>query len=241
MLFNEQAKKSAQLKKLIDLGVIDTVFDPFAGQFWPPRYFDWFTKLKDLPRYRKDAQTFDVWPDAKTTRWQEHSFTTIDHHFPAQYWAVELARFPVPTGSIGFVKWVEQVVNDVDGNYYPTNVFYWGSPQFVLADVDNLRWYLRLTMFDGTQPARYQVFNAAAIPSHALPGVPYSDLPVIDALWYPAHAKKDLKLIVPGGWQLRFFLISPPTTTYQWQVSGKLSGYIQSTFQNAAVINAREL
>lgn len=229
------------LDRLIKLGAIDTKFDPFPGQYWPPKYWDWFATVKNWPAHRQNKDSWDLWPAAKSARWQEHRFAPITQDPVTDYWAVELARFAVPSGSVGFLRWIEQVVNDAGGNYYPSNVFYWGSPQFVLPDVDGLRWYLRLEMFNGTQPPRFEIYNAAPIPSHALPGVPYSDLPVIDGLWYPAHRKDNLKLIVPGGWQLRFFMIGPPCDDYQWQVSGKLSGNLQTTFQLAAIDNARGL
>jgi hypothetical protein len=163
------------------------------------------------------------------------------HTTVADYWAVELARFVVPQGQIGYVKYIEQVVNDIQGNYYPTNVAYWGSPSFVLSDVDNLRWYLKLSFYPGFYPPRWQMFSTIPIPPHILPGQPYPDLPQIDALWYPAHNCKSLKLLVPGAMMLRFYLLSPPLTFYQWEVSGKLSGWTQSTYQQSAIVNAREI
>jgi hypothetical protein len=154
----------------------------------------------------------------------------------------ELARFPVPKGQVGYVTNIDQVVSDINGNYYPSNQEYWGSPTFIFADVLNLRWYLTLDYYDGSDPGRFNVASAAPFGPEILPGVPYTDMFEIDALWYPVHANHPkMKLIVPGQRMLRFFFYTAPTTVYHWEARGRLSGYTQSTYSAEAMANARRL
>jgi len=234
-------KASGFLSHLIKGGFIDTTLRPFDERSSRHRYMKWFRTLAQAKRVVGNEQTYELWQAPQSARWQESHLTAQTCVPSDEYWAVELAQFAVPEGQIGFVRYLEQVVTDTSGSYYPTNVVYWGSPHFVITDVANLRWYLTLSYFDGQLPARHVFNGAAAIPAHSLPGQPYTDLFEIDGPWYPAHNNKRLKLPVPGGRVLRFFLITPPTTHYQWIVEGKLSGYTQSTYQLTAMRNAREV
>lgn len=238
MITQEQAR-SRVLRAAIRDNVVDTDIHPFGDAF--------VTNLMGYTRDRRGAHLqnpneFEPWQHPKSQRWQESSFAAATHATTTEHFAVEVARFLVPKGSVGFVRYIEQVLNDANGNYYPTNQEYWGSPQFVLSDVDNCRWYLKLDYFDGATPAiPFTLSTAAAFSAASLPGAPYSDLPIIDATWYPANNDKEIKLIVPGQRMLRFFFYSPPTTLYQWQVRGKLSGWVQSSYSCSAARNARRI
>lgn len=227
------------LSDLIYQNVIDTEFSPLDERRHYLKYFSWFRSVREKKHVHGNHTQYHLWTAAQSQRWQESHLSPQTQPDMANYWAIELAQFAVPQGHVGFVRKIEQVVNDVNGSYYPTNVSFWGSPTFVDPDVDNLRWYLTISPYYGAYPARVNFSSAGAIPVHWLPGAPYADLYEIDALWYPAHNSKHLKLIVPGKHVLRFFLLTPPTVTYQWQVSGKLSGNTQSTYQICAVQNAR--
>ena len=238
---SREQQSSNFLSDLINGGFVDTALSPFDERVSSIKYFDWFRKIKYIKRDWGDQETYELWQAPQSQRWQESHLTPQIHSPSTVWWAIELARFAVPEGQIGFLRRIEQVVNDDQGSYFPTNVAYWGSPQFVFPDVDNLRWYFTLSYFNGTLPPRYNLFSAVPIPAHALPGAPYTDLPEIDGLWYPAHGSHDFKLIVPGGRILRFFMLTPPCVEYTWQVSGKLSGYTQSTYQLASLRNAREI
>lgn len=229
------------LQRFTKHGIIDPVLAPFDERLITLGYLKWFRNLHKQNRNRHEPQTFDLHTAAQSQRFQAHRFPVAIHATTTSYWAIECARFAVPDGEIGYVTGIEQAVHDVSGSYYPTNVVYWGSPDSVLPDVYNLRWYLTTSYFDGTLPPRYQLFSATAIPFHGLPGSPYPDLPMIDALWYPAHNNRKLKFLVPGGRMLRLYMVSPPLSTYQWVVSARLSGYTQSTYQLAAIRNAREI
>lgn len=230
------------LTAMIDGGIVNTPFKPLDERIEYTKYFEWFLALAPRKQIWTDPNQFHLSTAAQSLRWQVSHFPAQTHpSFATNYWAVELAHFAVPDGQIGFVKTIEQVVNDVDGNYYPTNVSFWGSPQFVDPDVDNLRWYLTLSEYYGWYPPQFALSTVAPIPVHALPGHPYPDLPEIDGIWYPAHAQRPLNLLVPGRHVLRLFMISPPTVNFQWQVSGRLSGYTQSSYNDCAVRNARDL
>ena len=238
-MITQEQERSRILRAAVCGGIVDTDIYPFGDAF--------VTNLLDYTRSRRGAHLqnpnqFELWQHPKSQRWQESVFPPATHANVAEYFAVEVARFVVPKGSVGFIRYLEQVLNDAAGNYYPSNQEYWGSPRFILPDVDNCRWFLRLDYFDGQTPATpFTLSAAAAFSSASLPGMPFSDLSSIDALWYPANNSKELKLIVPGQRMLRFFFYSPPTTHFQWEVRGKLSGYTQSTYSCSAAKNARRI
>lgn len=229
------------LSTMINGGFVDTAFKPFDSRNNYVKYFEWFSCVGDKKRAWQNPNYFDLWTASQSQRWQESHLAPVTQPDIDNYWGAELAQFAVPHGQVGFVRSIEQVVNDINGDFYPTNVSYWGSPHFVDPDVSNLRWYFNISYFDGALPARYNLNSAVAIPAHALPGHPYPDLSSLDGLWYPAHNTKKMKLIVPGGHVLRFFVISPPTIYYQWTISGKISGNTQSTYSDCAITNSREI
>lgn len=220
--------------------VVDTVLAPFDGYTIPRSMFEWVVNQQGADP--QNPNTFDLLQHPKSRRYQESILSAAEQPDMAEYWAVELARIVVPKGQIGFLTSIEQVLNDVDGNYYPTNVIYWGSPNYQLTDVDNCRWYLKLDYFDGLVPPRFNLTQAAPVMTSArLPGWGYTELAEIPGIWYPAHNANSskLKLIIPGQRMLRFYFLTPPTNTYRWQASGRLRGYTQSTFSREAGANAR--
>lgn len=230
---------SQMMRDAAQAGVIDTVWEAVWGDaLTPPSVFAWVLEQRDLERFQ-NPHRFELLEHPYSQRYQESIFPSAVHTAPADYWAVELARVVVPKGCVGFLTGIDQVLNDVDGSYYPSNVHYWGSPTFVFGEVDDCRWYLRLDSFDGFQPPRWALSSTVPIPTDLLPGWPYTELYEIPALWYPAGNSAGLKLIVPGRHMLRFYFVTPPQTLYQWQVTGRLRAYIQSTFNPEAAANAR--
>jgi hypothetical protein len=226
------------MRNAVKSGIVDTVLYPFGDPFVPSL----MTWAESQHIEGASPQTFEAHENPHSQRWQESIYPGIAMAQSDQYWALEIARFMVPMGSVGYVRFLDQVLNDAAGNIFPSNQFYWGSPTFVHPDVDNCRWYLTLDFFDGTQPGRFQLTSAAPFTSSSLPGMPYPDLHEIPGLWYPAHAPRDmLKLIVPGNRMLRFFFFTPPVTNYRWVGSGRLAGYTQSTYNREATENARYL
>jgi len=188
----------------IDLKVFDYATDNFKPQKFP----------------QKDSQFAP-----ETQRYQEHHFDVYNLPGNAQR-LVELARIIVPRGDVGYLKSIEQFVADQDGGFFPTGSEYWGVPYQNDPDVLNLRWYLRLSNFEGEQPARF--VGGASI--YNLPGWAFPDLPEIDYLWYPAHCVQKMpNMVIPGGTMLRFFILSLGSTVWQWRVMGRLRAVVQSS------------
>jgi hypothetical protein len=224
------------LQEAVHQGVIDTVMTEWPGAMIPAEMFHWVVDQQSREPFNPNQN--ELYQHPVSQRHQESVFDVQTQPDITEYWAVELARIYVPEGVIGYLVGIDQVLNDVQGNYYPSNVTYWGSPHFVIPDVDNCRWYLRLDYFNGQQPARFNLSSAAPIPTDRLPGFPYSELHEIPGLWYPAHQDHPLKLLIPGQHMLRFYFVSPPTTIYQWQTMGRLRAYTQTTYSRAAQFNA---
>lgn len=187
----------------------------------------------------RNPDTYELAAHPRTKRHQEQSFPPYLQPDVADYWAIELARFTVPKGQVGFINTLEQVLFDSEGSYYPTNSSYWGNPHNLISDVDNLLWYLQIEYFDGTLPPRFNSSLTTPITRASLPGGPYGELDHIDGLWYAAQSPKtDVNLIVPGHRMVRFFMISPPTDTYRWYAGGRLRGYTQTTYSAFSAENA---
>jgi hypothetical protein len=205
----------------------------------PPDMFELF--LNQDPVIEKNPSTLELlqYPDA--LRYVEHTYPAEIHETVTDYWCVELARIAVPWGHVGYLRKIDQVLNDATGNYFPSNVAYWGSPIFVDSDVDNCRWWLTIEPFNGVMPVRFELSNTTPFGIGRLPGKPYSELHEIDALWYPAGCQKTFDLIIPQQSLLRFYFYSPPTTTWQWQARGRLSASRQSTYGKCASHNTRDL
>lgn len=230
-------ESSNVMRNAVSHGVVDTVIHQLSPRSIPAPMFEWVVNERAIEP--QNPNTFELQEHPKSLRYHESVMDVATQTDIGEYYAVELAQFPVPKGRIGFIETIEQVLNDVDGNYYPSNVNFWGSPNFVIPDVDDCRWYLNLDYYDGTLPTRYALSSASAISSTSLPGYPYTELHEIKSLWFPAHNKKHFKLLVPGQRVLRFFFLTPPTAIYRWQAMGKLRGYTQSTYSKEAALNAR--
>lgn len=230
-------ESSIAMRNAVQNGVVDTMIEPF-GNPMIAALLNWVDRRPATEQ--QNPHTFELWQSPQSQRWQENVLGLVEQPDMANWYAAELARFVVPKGQAGFVRVLDQVLNDVDGNYYPSNREYWGSPHFVTSDVDNCRWYLTLDFFDGLQPPPFTYVSAVPFASDILPGEPYPDLHEIPGLWYPAQGPRDaLKLICPGNRMLRLFFFTPPTDVFRWQALGRLAGYLQSTYNRDAEQNAR--
>lgn len=230
-------QSSIAMSNAVKNGVIDTVLHPFGNPFIAA-----LLKRADEEKAiePQNPQTFEAYENPKSQRWQESVFDPIGQG--PSFFAVELARFTVPKGQVGFVRFLDQILVDSTGSYYPTNREYWGSPHFVDPDVDNCRWYLTLSYFDGTLPPRFLLASPTIFGSDSLPGEPYPDLHEVPNMFYPVHAPRDnMKLIVPGNRMLRFYFYTPGTQNYSWLAQGRLAGFTQSTYNDEATENARVL
>lgn len=230
-------ESSIAMNNAVKNGVIDTMLDPFGNVFLPA-LMDWAARENAVNT--QDPQNFETFENPVSQRWQESVFEPLAQG-PA-FFAVELARFTVPKGQIGYVLFLDQILTDSTGSFYPTNQQYWGSPHFVDPDVDNCRWYLTLDYFNGQLPPRFLLTSPTIFGSNILPGEPYPDLHEVPNMFYPVHAPRDnMKLIVPGNRMLRFFFYSPSTQNYNWLAQGRLAGFTQSTYHAEATRNARIL
>jgi len=225
------------LRAAVQNGVVDTIMHPFSAPL-TGALLAYISKAQK--EHRQDPNAFEAYQHPRSTSFQSNSLAAFVPPSDA-YQALEVARFVVPKGQVGYIEYIEQDVSDEDGSYYPTNQAYWGSPTSTLADVDGIRWWLKLDFYDGLEPARFARADNIPFGSELAPGMPYSEMHEIDALWYPAHLSKKLKLIVPGQRMLRLYYYSPPLITYTWKIRARLSGYTQSTYCPEAIANARFL
>jgi len=233
-----QEESSLVLSNAVKNGVVDTVLHPFQD-------IAVRALLKDTAqrrsRYEQNPNSFELYAHPKSTRWQVSTLPPRTHPDLSRPACIEVARFVVPDGQIGFVQYIEQSVHDYQGRYYPTNQDYWGSPGFVIDDVANIRWWLKLDFYNGVLPDQFFYNQNTNFGSEVAPGVPYQDMSTIDALWYPAHLCNPIKLMVPGNRMLRMFYYSPALSEYGWVVHGRLSGYVQSTYSDESMENSRRL
>lgn len=176
---------------------------------------------------------------APTNRMVESIQAPIDLD-STEYHLIEIGRIGVPSGSIGYLKTIEQVIQDSRSGFFPTASEFWGVPYQLDADLDLCHWYFRLSPFDGTLPARIQISQAAIFDQRAsLPGRPFDVLADWSGVWYPPHCGQNKlpNIVVPGGYCLRWFVSVSPTAIWSWQVGGRMRAQIQSATSKAAVSN----
>lgn len=238
MSMTQSTEATIVLSAAIRNGVVDTVLHPFSSPLITALMRDTKAKRKD---HIQNPNTFSPYEHPRSTSFQVNSLPAVTPETKSNYNCAEVARFVVPWGHVGFIEYIEQVLNDVDGNYYPTNMEYWGSPQAVLAEVENIRWWLKVDYFNGALPTQFVYTDPAVFGAEVAPGMPYSDMAEVDSIWYPAHNNKRLKLMIPGGRMLRFYYYSPPLIDFEWKVRGRLTGYTQSIFSTESMVNARRL
>jgi len=165
----------------------------------------------------------------QTKIYKEHCFPVARQPEESPSWLIELAQWPVPWGSIGFLKDLNQVLYD-------------GSEliEEVIPPIAGMLWTIRLEPFYGRLPNRIN-FSPAVLGQ--LPGS-RTDLPDWDYQWFRGqNTETPLHLVVQGGTLLRFFFFTPavPGAEYRWRVLGRLRGFYQSLTENhSAVENARE-
>lgn len=121
-------------------------------------------------------------------------------------WMVELARYPVPDGSIGLIKGFEQYAEQ-DGTVLTLSPT-WGDP----FPVPDIVWYFRLSDYRTLGNAWINVSGPSAVRDY-LPGSPYSDLAATPGLWFPAGSTSaaNIHLPVPGRHVLRVMAIVQPS------------------------------
>lgn len=230
--YNMDLEDATVLRSAFNQGIVQPVI---GAVDW--KVFDWA-----LRNYRELAyNNKDLYPEPQTQRYMEdvQSWVGVDQ---ANSSVVELARLAVPVGSVGFLKSIEQFINDSDSDFYPTSSELWGLPFQNEPELEACTWFLRLQPYTGIMPARINQTIAAPITDFEpyLPGRPFEDLPHFTDIWYPPHcASKMPNIVIPGGFVLRFFFTSPPAVKFRWRVAGRLRGIYQSATCAEARHNAR--
>lgn len=141
---------------------------------------------------------------------------------PALAWMIELARFPVPFGSIGILKSFEQYISQGEDVF--TTSQYWGDPFPFSVPI---RWYFRLSSLSTVGAPWINATGLSAVPDY-LPGTPYDDFSQSIGTWFPAGSSgsANIHLPIPGGQSLRLVCLIGASQTAV-RVAGKLAGTIQ--------------
>ena len=166
----------------------------------------------------------------RTLRYNADTRGLISHpsiNGPWGPWIAELARFPVPYGSIGFVSDFAQFLADSEIVF--SSVSRWGDFRLPF----DVRWVLRLVPFTGRVPP----WIVSTVPI-TWPGAPYPDCPEETDLWFPVHAKEGVRWTVPGGYMLRVFA-DIGTWSDRLTVAAKLRGLTQMAYSCEASRNLR--
>lgn len=177
------------------------------------------------------------WQLPQTRRYEQSRHPVgapITHPDPALDWMVELSRWPVPFGSVGILKSFEQYV--AQGETVVSASQNWGDPYFLGT---NIRWTFRLSQIHLIGNAWINATGGSAIADY-LPGIPYTDFPYTDDLWFPAgsSASANIHFPVPGGFFLRVIcLVDAPGTAVT--LAGKLAGTVQTELSADAQFTLR--
>lgn len=150
-------------------------------------------------------------------------------------WRVELARFAVPQRYFGIVRGFEQYMGEV-GEGGVNQVISFGDP---FADANwgiAGRWFMRLFPYRGEIRQWISQLN----PIEERPGIPFIDWEDQTGLWYPANsdAGQNIRLTVPGGWELSVFWECDNSITQLPAVAAAFKGGIQSSFNERALDTA---
>lgn len=235
------------LSTAISQGIIDAPTVPNYGGF--------FSHLQTLKEEKQRDPTQQKASQSNPLR-QAESRRYVDHYFPKwtqignveigyQPALVEIARITVPPNHVGYLRLIDQALCDwaryeatYDWKAFPSSYYNGGITWFDEWQVDLCRWFLRVEPFRGVYPDRL-VISPCTNPDLSLPGAPYSELPYINNIWFPAHNNRPMWSLIPAATTLRFFFYTPHTDDYQWSVMGKLSGVIQSENCHEAVFGER--
>lgn len=188
----------------------------------------------DPDRYKFSQSTWQLPTTRRFLHTQYPSETAIVQPNIAVDWMIELARFPVPEGSIGIIKSFDQYL--AQGETVYSSSVNWGNP---FAPPELIHWYFRLSPIRIVGEPWINVSGLSAIRDY-LPGAPYDDLSTISGIWYPtgSASSANIHLPIPGGNVLRIFAIVPPSQE-AYSISTRLSGTTQSETSNDAQYVAR--
>lgn len=195
-------------------------------------------QVQQLPVVSPWLQKQSSWQLPATRRYVQSRFpptTPSVQPNPAQNWMAELARYPVPYGSIGIIKSLEQYVSQ--GFQLHSTSANWGNPFSLGIPIS---WYLRLSPYARLNDAWVNVSGAGAVPN-LLPGFAYDDLSRTDDIWFPASScsTTNVHLVIPGGYYLRVVVIVGANQGDAVSVACKLAGSVQLETNNEAQLTVR--
>lgn len=149
-------------------------------------------------------------------------------------WMVELARWPVPFGSVGILKSFEQYVGQGETVYTGCN--YWGNPYPLSTGIS---WFFRLSHIHLLGTPWINSTGLSAIPDY-LPGISYDDFAHSDDIWFPASssASSNIHLPIPGGQFVRVLALVDPSQE-AIKLSAKVAGTVQSEMSQDAQFTVR--
>jgi hypothetical protein len=201
---------------------------------------DWKRKIDKSPWLGQQSS----WQLPTTRRYQQSRMprgAPLVQPLTGRDWMVEVARWPVPAGSVGIIKSFEQFFSRVQlgGEAVYTTSEHWGNPYPTYPDSLGVRWYFRLSPLHLVAGPWRNASGFSAIPEY-LPGIPYDDFPWTDDLWFPAAASSsaNIHLPIPGAHFLRVVCIVAGSQS-QARISAKLSGTIQTELSRDAQFTLR--
>lgn len=149
-------------------------------------------------------------------------------------WMAELARFPVPFGSVGIIKSFEQFVGQGETAF--TGTEYWGNPYPLSSSIT---WFFRLSHIHLMGTPWINTTGLSAIPDY-LPGISYDDFARSDDIWFPAasSSSSNIHLPIPGGQFVRVLALVGPSQEAV-RLSAKLAGTVQSEMSQDAQFTVR--
>lgn len=203
------------------------------------RFLSWFQTRPQVWRAlgTHEPDYLSTLDNPRTLRYQQSNRGELIHpssQGPFAPWQVEIARFSVPYGSVGFInQWKQFAANAENGDVW-TGFDNFGDPFIAPA----FRWVLRLDTFDGRSP----LWINSLLPVH-YPGIPFPDLPEETGLWFKCDSGvPPFRWTIPGGYQLRLFFESPESQeAVRFRIAAKLSGLIQTAYSCEAATNERRL
>jgi hypothetical protein len=216
-------------------GVVDLAIPAYDRQ--DTRIFKWLEQSQYLYPQEIEPAIEIPYTNPKSQRYYEHSYPFEVQSAGLQAWMIELARFPVPIGSVGILKCIDHYLSSIAGIDYSESAN-WGLP-YQDAPQWNTFLYFRLRPYDGIQPIRYERNGGGA---QWVPDAPYKELPQVQGLWYPPNAGDNyINAIIPGGYMLRMFFYAPnDNQSPRFRTMGRLRGYIQSSICEESAENARQ-
>lgn len=165
------------------------------------------------------------WQLPQTRRYKQSrapSINAVVQSNPGVDWMVELARYPVPFGSVGIIKSFEQYLSEEETIHSVSSA--WGNP-FPSVPV---RWFFRLSPVSRASAAWIDVSGASAIVDY-LPGIPYNDFSDSNGLWFPAGSSSsaNIHLVIPGAHVLRVIAIVSSSSQTAVSIAAKMTGTTQ--------------